>query len=144
MRITLPMIFLLLASWVLTTGAVQKYKFHGIKLKQVTITTPGDLYSTYEFSEADRNAIKVAVREDQSIVDDIGKYHVEENWPEPLNDFNWRIAHGDDIIKLHAYRICFLTESRVLLVVPYSKNKGNKAISFTRDIYFVMNSSAVK
>jgi len=133
----------LLAVLFVSVGASKKYKFHGIALAKVTLVDPGELYSTYEFSVEEENAIKKAVNNDQALFDEIATYHLEENWPEPLKDFNWRIANGEKMKMFVAYKLCDLPGDRCVLVIPLKKNKKNKDVKFTRDIYFVMKKVAV-
>lgn len=126
------------------TGASKKYRYHGMKLKQVSIVAPGELFSTYTFTEGEDKMVKAAVKGDESLFEEIVKFHVEDNWPEPLNDFNWRISNGETLKQLVAYKLCDLEADRCVIVVPMEKNKKVKDIVFTRDLYFVIRRTGIK
>lgn len=135
---------LIVAAGLSFTGATKKYKYHNMKLPQVSIVAPGELFSTYQFTEEENRLVRAAVKGDESLFLEIEKCHMEEYWPEPLKDFNWRIAHGDVIKKFVAYKLCALEGDRCLLVIPLVKNKKVKEVEFTRDIYIVIRTTAIK
>ena len=126
------------------SGTAMQYKFRGIKVDKVEIIIPGQLYSNYIFSRQELNTISTAINGDAELLDEIDAYHVEQSWPDPLSDFNWRIGHGSVISQFTAFRICEISEGKCLLVIPMEKNEKVNEVQLTRDIYFVMKTSAVK
>lgn len=96
---------LIVAAGLSFTGATKKYKYHSMKLPQVSIVAPGELFSTYQFTEEENQLVKAAVKGDESLFLEIEKCHMEEYWPEPLKDLTgelltemssknlWRISY---------------------------------------------------
>ena len=125
-------------------GASKKYRFHGIKLQKVEIIAPGELFSTYTFTEGENALVKEAVHNDEALFSEIEKGHLEDAWPDPMNDFNWRIGHPDVIRRLVGYKLCNLEGDRCLLVIPMQKNKHVTQVALVQDIYFVIRKTGIK
>ena len=125
-----------------TAFAQKKYKAMGVKCQSVTITDPGELYSTYEFSEEEAAEIKLKLG-DKLYKDIIAKYN-ESAWPEKLGDFDTRIENED---KTKKYKVFLLHafDGKNVLVVPAKLNKGmGEGYTSSSDFYIVIGDEGLK
>ena|ERR1044072_2525223 len=123
----------------------------GTKFKKVTITDPGELFSTYHLKEdpdavAAINAVKGITESEK---DDIYKYATEENWPDGMATLQARLDNREEIKKYNAYLVTsFLTHQNKkmhIIKVPQSKNahmKGKMALD--HDIYIVISDLGIR
>ena len=116
--------------------AQKKYKTMGKKFVVVTITDPGELYSTYELNDEEAAALKKEFGEDL-FKDITGKYN-EGAWPSKFGDFDTRIENEETTKK---YKVFLVKEfdGKNLLVVPAKYNKGmGEGFAPDSDFYLVI------
>lgn len=123
----------------------------GQKVSKVTITDPGELFSTYNL-EGDDEAVK-AINSIKGInasgKEDIYKYSQEENWPAGMATLDGRLSNREEIKKYNAYLLTSFTTASGrkvnILEVPKEKNghmKGEMALD--RTIYIVITDMGIK
>jgi len=117
----------------------------GSSLKKVTITNPGELFSTYDLggdleAVAAIDALTGYTAEQK---EEVYKYSNEEEWPEGMKSLDSRTTNREQIKKYKAYLLTsFPNDSRgtlYILKIPQADNssvKGSMALS--HDIYIVM------
>ena len=111
------------------------------KRVKVSIIDPGQLYSTYEFSEGELEATSLPAK----IQKDIITYGVESNWPESIQGLGFRTDNPEKMKKYKVYKIAEINENRCILVVPAKENKKMpKGMKPSRDIYFIMGLDGIE
>lgn len=131
-------VFFLAFGTIFSAGA-QKIKYSS--LKKVTISDPGQLYSTYNFDESEMKTIRAVFNNDVKQVDGFVKYSNESSWPEGLSTLDGRSSLQDAIRGFHAYKLAMLDDKYVLLI-PKKKNKRS-GVKFTHDIYMIVGKSGI-
>ncbi len=122
----------------------------GAKLKPVTITDPGELFSTFDLegTEAAVSAINALTTVSADEKKDIYKYSQEGNWPGGMATLDDRLKNREEIKKYNAYFLTsFAAGDRTvnILKVPMSKNGHMKgAMGLDHDIYIVITSLGIK
>ncbi len=114
-------------------------------LPTAEITKPDDLYATYALA-ADSVALKALERAAMSPaeIDAVVFRSIETNWPVGINTFDRRYPHIEKFKKYKAY-LAAEWGDKVLLIVPWDKNKGMPTVMRpAMDLYFVYNKAAVK
>jgi hypothetical protein len=111
------------------------------KLQSVRIIDAGEVMSTYEMSEEDKAAVRVAAKNVNLDPEYVFKHAQESGWPNPLSDFNYRIEHPAEIQALKARIFADLGESYIL-IIPKKENKGSK-FPFTQDVFMVFKKRGI-
>jgi hypothetical protein len=123
----------------------------GTKLSKVTITDPGELFSTYELEDdaagvAALNALPGLSAEEKA---DIYKYSTEANWPTGMATLESRQKNRELIKKYNAYMLTSFTNSSnrkiSILEVPKSKNSSiSGEMALDHDIYIIITDMGIK
>jgi len=112
------------------------------KGKPVKIIDPGELYSTYEFTEDEKAELKKQVKEAE--YDKILNHYTEKKWPAGIDDLNERTDNPDKIKQYKVWIIATL-QDKYVLKIPSAKNKhmpDEMVDDF--DFYFVIGKSGVE
>ncbi|HXH20355.1 MAG TPA: hypothetical protein VNJ07_14865 [Chitinophagales bacterium] len=111
------------------------------KGKAAKILDAGELYSTYEFSEDEKEAIKKQVKPAE--FEKIMSYHTEDNWPDGIDNLDERLDLAEKMQEYNVVIIASLEDIYVLRVTP-SKNKHMPdAMMTSHDFYFVIGRAGV-
>jgi ABC-type uncharacterized transport system YnjBCD substrate-binding protein len=132
------LLFLLL-SGLLITAQAQKIKFKG--LEKVSITDPGQLYSTYKYEDSDLATLR-SVLENEAQVSYVAEYSSEVTWPDGLSTLQGRTQLQETIKSFNAYELADLGDKHVLMI-PAKKNKKS-GVKLTQDIFMIMGTSGIR
>lgn len=126
-----------------SASAQKKYKTFGRKCAAVSITDPGEMYSTYELSSEEQGDIlKSGVSED--LMGDILGYDNEGSWPEAMTNLDSRLENAAVIMKYKAFKVA-TWDSKCVLVIP-AKYNANMPQGFApdHDFYMIINKIGIK
>lgn len=129
---------------ILQAQAPAKYKKGKVKCTRAWITDPGELYSTYEFSEEELSLLKSGNKKiTNALVDDIVENHLEEAWPGNLQNLDNRIDNPDILMAYVVYKVAKV-DDKYILVIPAAYNKDRESGWIpAHDIYFVIGETGV-
>jgi hypothetical protein len=137
------LVLLLLVGNALPLSAQKKIKWEGKKFQAVTITDPGELYSTPDFTESEISQLKAVGKLSQHHVDLIMANYHESQWTNKMNNLDNRIENPGIIMRLKVYKVAKV-EDRYVLYVPV-KGNGNLPEGWvvTKGFFIVIGTSGV-
>lgn len=121
------------------------YQLMGKKYPAVVIDDPGELYSTYEFTKADRKELIEQGFKDETIRN-IEKMAVETNWPIGIKELDGRSALREKMKQYKAFKIGKISGGeKAIIAIPASSNKKMpKDMRPAQDIFFVIGTGGLK
>jgi USP8 interacting len=118
------------------------FQWDGKKLKQVSVTDLAELYSTYKLTKDDRKELATQLT-NQSLIDQIATYSLEENWPDGINTLNKRLKERSNLQRYHFYKVA-TCGNKTVLAVPADKNRHMpQGFVPAGAMYMIFKSSAV-
>jgi hypothetical protein len=124
-------------------SAQKKYKTFGRKCVAMTLADPGEMYSTYKFSEEEGEKLTAAGMP-ETMMSDISDHYNEGSWPSAMNNLDSRLENTETI---RMYKVFKVTEwdGKCLLVIPAKPNtKMPEGFKPVQDFYMVINVGGVK
>lgn len=117
----------------------------GSKCKQVKISDPSELYSTYCLAKSPRDQQDLLTQGiSEAQLQEICNYSLETAYPLALTQLEQREKLWEQMKKYNAYLVGNFAD-KYLLVIPQSRNqKIPKYLIPDRDIYFIMGENGVK
>lgn len=112
------------------------------KAKPVKIIDPGELYSTYELLQTEKDEIYKQVNPAE--YEQILKYCTEESWPEGINTLDERLAHVDGILSYKIFKVAELDESFILKIPAKQNSKMKGDLKPKHDFYFIISKKGVE
>lgn len=125
------------------TACSKSFMIDGKKARQVTVTDLGEMYSTYNMSEAERREVSSQLN-NKALLDEIIRYSKENTWPDGVNTLDDRLNSRTTMAKYNFYKVATFG-SRTIVSIPKEKN-GHMPASFvpTGPMYMIFASSVVK
>jgi hypothetical protein len=119
------------------------FRLDGKKLQQVTVKDMGDLFSTYKFSDADKEQLTAQLL-NTDLINQIITYSKEENWPDAVNSLEKRLKARATMVQYHFYKVAVMG-NKTILTVPAQKNR-HMPYGFVPAgmMYIVVKSSSVQ
>ena len=140
MKIIPPFIILFLA--VLAAGCSKSFYFDGKKSMEVRIADIGEMYSTYNFTAAEKTELKKQLN-DQELLNEMIRYSNEIQWPDAVNTLDERLENRSVMMKYHFYKVASFG-NKTIVVVPKEKNKHMPAAFIPQaPMYIIFASKAV-
>lgn len=114
----------------------------GKKAQQVTISDMGEMYSTYNISNAEKEELGRQLT-NKALVDEIVRYSKEATWPSAVNTLDERLSTRSTMAKYHFYKVATLG-SKTIVSIPKDKN-GHMPAGFvpSTPMYMIFASSVV-
>jgi hypothetical protein len=135
--------YLLLAAILIGISSCNRFFFFdGKKAQAVTIADMGEMYSTYNLSNAEKEELGRQLN-NKSLVDEIARYSKENMWPDAVNTLDERLNNRNTMMQYHFYKVATLG-SKTIVTIPRNKN-GHMPAGFipTGPMYMVFASSVV-
>ena len=101
------------------------FYFDGEKAKEVTISDMGEMYSTYNVSNAEKEELGRQLN-NKALIDEIVRYSKEDTWPDAINTLDDRINNRALMMKYHFYKVGTIG-NKTIVAVPKEKNKHMSA-----------------
>lgn len=138
----LSLLALLLVSAVTLHAQPKKYRIEGKKCPRVTLTDPGEFYSTYDFSESDIQAMRDNKLK-PALIDRIMQNHREESWPAKLGQLDERIDHPEQMKAYTLYEVTTFGNIHVLVAPAKHNSTLPEGWAPQHDIFFIVNDKAL-
>lgn len=103
----------------------------------------GDLYSTYKFTDADKQELS-AQFQNKDVVNQIITYSKEENWPDAINSLDKRLKARATMLKYHFYKVASFGNKTILTLPPQKNRHMPYGFVPAGTMYMVIKSSSVK
>lgn len=125
------------------TACSKSFMIDGKKARQVTVTNLGEMYSTYNMSEAERGEVSAQLN-NKALLDEIIRYSKENTWPDGVNTLDDRLNSRSTMAKYHFYKVATFG-NKTIVSVPKEKN-GHMPASFvpTGPMYIIFASSVIE
>ncbi len=124
------------------TACSKSFMIDGKKARQVTVSDLGEMYSTYNMSEAERREVSAQLN-NKALLDEIIRYSKENTWPDGVNTLDDRLNSRTTMGKYNFYKVATFG-SRTIVSVPKEKNQHMPA-SFipSGPMYMIFASSVI-
>ena len=134
-------VFLLLVS--VFTACSKSFMIDGKKARQVAVTDLGEMYSTYNMSDAERREVSAQLN-NKALLDEIIRYSKETTWPDGVNTLDDRLNSRTTMAKYNFYKVATFG-NRTIVSIPKEKN-GHMPASFvpTGPMYMIFASSVIE
>lgn len=135
--------YLLLVALLIGFSSCNKgFFFDGKKIKAVLITDLGEMYSTYNFSNSEKEELGRQLN-NKALVDEITRYSKENTWPDAVNTLDERLNSRATMSKYHFYKVAVLG-NKTIVSIPKDKN-GHMPAGFRPNgpMYMIFASSVV-
>jgi hypothetical protein len=134
------LLFLLLVSTI--TACSKSFMIDGKKARQVAVTDLGEMYSTYNMSDAEQREVTAQLN-NKALLDEIIRYSKETTWPDGVNTLDDRLNNRSTMAKYNFYKVATFG-NRTIVSVPKDKN-GHMPASFvpTGPMYIIFASSVI-
>lgn len=134
-------LFLVLVSAM--TACSKSFMIDGKKARQVAVTDLGEMYSTYNMSDAERREVSAQLN-NKALLDEIIRYSKEVTWPDGVNTLDDRLNSRSTMAKYNFYKVATFG-SRTIVSIPKEKN-GHMPASFvpTGPMYIIFASSVIE
>lgn len=118
------------------------FYFDGQKAKEVSISDMGEMYSTYNMSNAEKDELGRQLN-NKALVDEIVRYSKENTWPDAINTLDDRINNRALMSKYHFYKVGTIG-NKTIVTIPKEQNTHMSA-SFipAGPVYIIFASSVV-
>lgn len=97
------------------------YVFDGKKIPGVTISDIGDLYSTYNLSNQEKQQLGNQLKS-QSLLNEIVTYSKESQWPDAVNSLEKRLKVRATMAKYNFYKVASIG-NKTIVSVPAERNR---------------------
>lgn len=134
-------LFLVLVSAM--TACSKSFMIDGKKARQVAVTDLGEMYSTYNMSDAERREVSAQLN-NKALLDEIIRYSKEVTWPDGVNTLDDRLNSRSTMAKYNFYKVATFG-SRTIVSIPKEKN-GHMPASFVPagPMYMIFASSVIE
>jgi USP8 interacting len=118
------------------------FLYDGKKLKEVYVSDMAELYSTYKLTREDKKEIATQLT-NQTLLESISTYSLEENWPISINTLNKRLNERANLKLYHFFKIA-TCGNKTILAIPADKNRHMpQGFVPASTIYMIFKSSAI-
>ncbi|MFT3843932.1 MAG: hypothetical protein QM725_02680 [Lacibacter sp.] len=133
---------IVLAFLITSFTSCSKFFFDGKKASPVMITDMGEMFSTYNLSNSEKEEILRQLN-NKALLDEIIRYSKESMWPDAVNTLDERITGRVTMMKYHFYKVATFG-NKTIVAVPKEKNTHVPAgFVPTSPMYIIFVSSVV-
>jgi hypothetical protein len=127
---------------VLTVTACTKgFYIDGKKATTVKITDLGEMYSTYNLSQAEKTEVTRQLN-NKSLLDEIVRYAKENTWPDGVNTLDDRLANRKIMERYNFYKVASFG-NKTIVSVPAEKNQHMPAAYIPQGPMYIIFASSV-
>ncbi len=117
------------------------FYFDGQKAKEVSISDMGEMYSTYNMSNAEKEEIGRQLK-NKALVDEIVRYSKENTWPDAVNTLDDRINNRAVMTKYNFYKVGTIG-NKTIVTIPKEKNTHMSAGFIPAEPLYIIFASSV-
>ena len=132
---------LLLLVAVSFTDCTKGFYIDGKKAQAVKITDMGEMYSTYNLSQAEKTEVSRQLN-DKSLLDGIIRYAKENTWPDAVNTLDDRLANRKIMERYNFYKVASFG-NKTIVSVPAEKNQHMPAAYIPQGPMYIIFASSV-
>jgi hypothetical protein len=140
MKIIKQGILLLLVA-VSFTACTKGFYIDGKKAQAVKITDMGEMYSTYNLSQAEKTEVSRQLN-DKSLLDVIIRYTKEGTWPDAINTLDDRLENRKTMERYNFYKVASFG-NKTIVSAPAEKNQHMPAAYIPQGPMYIIFSSSV-
>jgi len=107
----------------------------------ISITNPKELYSTYDFSTADKENVIAAVGVEK--YEDINRACHENQWPSGIANLDSRNENRDQLLQYHITMVTTLDDKSIVEVKPDENKHMPEFMQSVTSFYFVIGSEGL-
>lgn len=124
------------------TACTKGFYIDGKKATAVKITDMGEMYSTYNLSQAEKAEVSKQLN-NKSMLDEIIRYAKEGTWPDGVNTLQERLDSRKTMERYNFYKVASFG-NKTIVSVPAEKNQHMPAAFIPQGpMYMIFASSAV-
>ncbi len=113
----------------------------GKKAQSVKITDLGEMYSTYNLSQAEKTEVSRQLN-NKSLLDEILRYSKESTWPDAVNSLDDRLSNRNTMQRYNYYKIASFG-NKTIVSIPAEKNQHMPAAYIPQGPMYIIFSSSV-
>ena len=117
------------------------FYFDGQKAKEVSISDMGEMYSTYNMSNAEKEELGRQLN-NKALVDEIVRYSKENTWPDAVNTLDDRINNRAIMTKYNFYKVGTIG-NKTIVTIPKEKNTHMSAGFIPAGPMYILFASSV-
>ena len=117
------------------------FYFDGQKAKEVSISDMGEMYSTYNMSNAEKEELGRQLN-NKALVDEIVRYSKENTWPDAVNTLDDRINNRAVMTKYNFYKVGTIG-NKTIVTIPKEKNTHMSAGFIPAGPMYILFASSV-
>ena len=133
------MVLLLIA--VAFTACTKGFYIDGKKATPVKVTDLGEMYSTYNLSQAEKTEVSRQLN-NKSLLDEIVRYAKENTWPDAVNTLDDRLANRKIMERYNFYKVASFG-NKTIVSVPAEKNQHMPAAYIPQGPMYIIFASSV-
>jgi USP8 interacting len=123
------------------TACTKAFYIDGKKAQAVKITDLGEMYATYNLSQAEKTEVSRQLNE-KSLLDVIIRYTKENTWPDAVNTLDDRLANRKTMERYNFYKVASFG-NKTIVSVPAEKNQHMPAAYIPQGPMYIIFSSSV-
>jgi hypothetical protein len=123
------------------TACTKAFYIDGKKAQEVKITDLGEMYSTYNLSQAEKTEITRQLN-NKSLLDEIIRYTKENTWPDGVNTLDDRLANRSIMQRYNFYKIASFG-NKTIVSIPAEKNQHMPAAYIPQGPMYIIFASSV-
>lgn len=113
----------------------------GKKATAVKVTDLGEMYSTYNLSQAEKAEVSRQLN-NKSLLDEIVRYAKENTWPDGINTLDDRLANRKIMERYNFYKVASFG-NKTIVSAPAEKNQHMPAAYIPQGPMYIIFSSTV-
>ena len=123
------------------TACTKVFYIDGKKATAVKVTDLGEMYSTYNLSQAEKTEVTRQLN-NKSLLDEIVRYAKENTWPDGVNTLDDRLANRKIMERYNFYKVASFG-NKTIVSVPAEKNQHMPAAYIPQGPMYIIFASSV-
>lgn len=123
------------------TACTKAFYIDGKKAQPVKITDLGEMYSTYNMSQAEKTEVSRQLNT-KSLLDEIIRYTKENTWPDGVNTLDDRLANRSIMQRYNFYKVASFG-NKTIVSIPAEKNQHMPAAYIPQGPMYIIFASSV-
>jgi hypothetical protein len=123
------------------TACTKAFYIDGKKATAVKVTDLGEMYSTYNLSQAEKTEVSRQLN-NKSLLDEIVRYAKENTWPDGVNTLDDRLANRKIMERYNFYKVASFG-NKTIVSVPAEKNQHMPAAYIPQGPMYIIFASSV-
>ena len=138
---TMKFVIILLLAVVAFSACTKGFYIDGKKATAVKVTDLGEMYSTYNLSEAEKTEVSRQLN-NKSLLDEIVRYAKENTWPDAVNTLDDRLSNRKTMERYNFYKVASFG-NKTIVNVPAEKNQHMPAAYIPQGPMYIIFAGSV-